>query len=147
MNPADIATRELSPLSLSASNLWFCGSTFSFFPEFDWPNLEVGDNFTFSSNHGSNLLQKANDTYLNNLSACIMCIITDFSETSSCLNKTGFYVTNTVNNLVDLSARLISISDPFDNLVDPSTCLISSGNMANISFTKIINISEYSSLS
>ena len=70
-------------------------------------------------------------------SACIMCSIPDFSETSSCLSETGFYVNNTVNNLVDPSACLISTSDPF-NSIDPSTCLISTSNMTNVRVSKII---------
>ena len=71
------------------------------------------------------------------LSVCIMCTIADFSETSSCLSETGFYVSNTVNSIVDPSVRLSKTSDLFDNLVDASTCLIRTSNMKNVN---IINI-------
>ena len=76
-------------------------------------------------------------------SVCIMCTIADFSETSSCLSETGFYVNNTVNSLFGPSVRLSKTSDLSDNLVDASACLISTSNMTNVN---IINIYKYSSL-
>ena len=118
---------------------------FLYCPESDWPNLEVGDNFTFSNSLCTNLLQNENNTCLNYLTACIASTITDSSNTSSCFSETGFYVNNTVNNLVDPTGCLISTSDPFGISFDLSTC--STSNMTNVSVSKIININKYSSLS
>ena len=45
LNPADIATRGLSPKELVESKLWFFGPEFLLQNEESWPNLNVGDKF------------------------------------------------------------------------------------------------------
>ena len=138
-----ITTRGLSPLLLSNSDLWFFGPEFSYSPSSEWPNLRAGDNFTFPSTPNHNLV---NDSCFNNVSACILCANSDnFNEASSALFETGNNVPD-INNLVNPSARLISVSDAYDNLVDASTCLNSASTKVNVNISNVININLYSSL-
>ena len=144
MNPADIATRGLSPLLLSNSDLWFFGPEFLYSPSSECLNLRAGDNFNFPGTPNHNLV---NDSCFNNASACILCANSDnFNEASSGLFETGNNVAD-INNLVNPSARLTSTSDAYDNLVDASTCLNSTSTTVNVNISNIININEYSSLS
>ena len=58
MNPADIATRGLSPLLLSNYDLWFFGHEFLYSPSSEWPNLQAGDDFTFPSTPNHSLMTR-----------------------------------------------------------------------------------------
>ena len=122
MNTSDIATRYSHPLLLSNSDLLFFGIEFSYSPNPEWPNLQVGDNFTFPSTPTHNLV---NDVCFSNVTACILCAnFNNFNEASSGLFETGKNVAD-INNLVNPSARLTSTSYAYDNSVDASTCLTS----------------------
>ena len=138
-----IATRGLSPLLLSNSDLWFFGPEFSYCSSSEWSNLQAGDNFTFPSTPNHNLV---NDSCFNNVSACILCTNSDnFNEANSALFETGNNVAD-INNLVNSSARLISTSDAYGNLVHASTCLNSASTKVNVNISNVININLYSSL-
>ena len=105
--------------------------------------MQVGNNVTVPSTPNRNLV---NDSYFNNISACILCASSgNFDEASSGLLKLVNSVADT-NNLVNPSARLTSTSDAYDNLVDANTCLNSTSTKVNVNISNIININKYSSL-
>ena len=47
LNPADIATRGMSPKVLSENKLWFYGPQFLSMPASFWPSLRVGEKFEY----------------------------------------------------------------------------------------------------
>ena len=47
LNPADIATRGMSPKALSENKLWFYGPQFLSMPASFWPSLRVGEKFEY----------------------------------------------------------------------------------------------------
>lgn len=49
LDPTDIATKVVTPLQLKSCDIFFQGPSI-YFPKPEWPNLNVGDNFTISNN-------------------------------------------------------------------------------------------------
>ena len=91
------------------------------------------------------------DSSFNNVTGCILHFNSDnFNKTRSSLFDTGndvaLHDVADINILVNPCARLTSTSDPYDNLVDASTCLNSTSTKVNVKISNIININKYSFL-
>ena len=91
------------------------------------------------------------DSSFNNVTGCILHFNSDnFNKTRSSLFDTGndvaLHDVADISILVNPCARLTSTSDPYDNLVDASTCLNSTSTKVNVKISNIININKYSFL-
>ena len=105
--------------------------------------MQVGNNVIVPSAPSRNLV---NDSYFNNVSACILCASSgNFNEASSGFIETCNSMADT-NNLVNPSARLTSTNDAYDSLVDANISLNSTSTKVNVNISNIININKYSSL-